>query len=89
MKGDSGSLKKSLSGLSSVSRVQVLEQNDEGVQLRAYPENGQPVIQEVLNLAAKENWQIAQIRQEEGRLDEVFRSLTVTDDVSSETQEEA
>jgi ABC-2 type transport system ATP-binding protein len=36
---------------------------------------------DVAELAAQQRWQVAEIHTEEGRLDEVFRSITLPDTV--------
>jgi ABC-2 type transport system ATP-binding protein len=35
-------------------------------------------------MAAANGWQVAELRTEEGRLDEVFRSITLPDTLKSE-----
>jgi ABC-2 type transport system ATP-binding protein len=48
--------------------------------VRIYPKNieaGGELAAAIGQLAARENWQIAELHTEEGRLDEVFRTITL------------
>ena len=54
--------------------------------MRAYPReqewNG-AFVTDIAELAQRENWRLDEIHVEEGRLDEVFRSITLPDTVKS------
>jgi len=60
----------------------ILAEDAEGVAARAYPQpnarDGE-LEQSLFELALRENWRLSQLRTEEGRLDEVFRSITSLD----------
>jgi len=60
----------------------ILAEDAEGVSARAYPQpnarDGE-LEQSLFELALRENWRLSQLRTEEGRLDEVFRSITSLD----------
>jgi len=48
---------------------------------RLIPRNGRPLAGSVLELARREHWAITNLRTDGGRLDDVFRRLTTTEDV--------
>ncbi|MDE3068677.1 MAG: ATP-binding cassette domain-containing protein [Verrucomicrobiota bacterium] len=65
--------------VSQVKRVAVLEEKNGSVSLRAFPaSNANGELARAIGEAAR-GWQIEQLQTEEGRLDEVFRSLTMPD----------
>jgi ABC-2 type transport system ATP-binding protein len=64
-------------------RVEVLTEEGGRVAARVYPPAGaDPAFpSRVTELAYRENWQLDEIHIEEGRLDEVFRSITLPDTI--------
>jgi ABC-2 type transport system ATP-binding protein len=60
----------------------ILSEDAQGVSARAYPQpnarDGE-LEQSLFELAVRENWKLTELRTEEGRLDEVFRSITSLD----------
>jgi len=64
-----------------VKRVTVLDEKDGHVTVRAFPKTGaNGALAQAVGEAAHE-WHIEQLQAEEGRLDEVFRSITMPDTV--------
>ena len=64
-----------------VKRVTVVDEKDGHVTVRAFPKNGaNGALAQAVGDAAHE-WHIEQLQTEEGRLDEVFRSITMPDTV--------
>lgn len=62
-----------------VKRVTLVEEKDGRVTVRAFPRNdANTMLAQAVGEAARE-WQIEQLHSEEGRLDEVFRSITMPD----------
>jgi len=62
-----------------VKKVTVLDDKDGRVTVRAFPKTGgYGSLAQAVGEAAHE-WQIEQLQAEEGRLDEVFRSITMPD----------
>jgi ABC-2 type transport system ATP-binding protein len=65
-------------------RTEVVSEHDGNVVMRAYPRerggNG-AFVGSIADLARRESWQLDEIHVEEGRLDEVFRSITLPDTV--------
>jgi len=62
----------------------MLREADGEVEVRVYPEKqsaGGTLTRDVAQLAAQQHWQLSQIHTEEGRLDEVFRAITLPDTV--------
>src|SRR5207247_5497370 len=74
--------KQKLSQLPGVKRTAVIKEGPPVAHLRLFPQsrerNGE-VAQNVADLAARERWRIEELHVEEGRLDEVFRSITRPD----------
>jgi ABC-2 type transport system ATP-binding protein len=81
-------VKETLGRLPQVARSEILADAADRVVVRAYPErsrtNGAFAAQ-IADLALKERWTIEQLHTEEGRLDDVFRSLTQPDTVKGAT----
>lgn len=69
-------------------RVEILFQDGEQAEVRAYPRergvNG-AFAASIAELARRENWKLDEIHLEEGRLDEVFHSITLPDTVKGRT----
>ncbi len=51
----------------------------QGVQVRCtvVPKNAKPIAAEISQLAKQKNWQVESMRVESGKLDDVFRELTL------------
>jgi ABC-2 type transport system ATP-binding protein len=64
-------------------RVEILSEQDGRIEARVYPEEPgtATLTRSVAELAAREGWQVDEIHTEEGRLDEVFRAITLPDTV--------
>ena len=66
-------------------RTEVLSEGAGGVAMRIYPVAGHSRDAEfaasIVELAQRENWKLDEIHIEEGRLDEVFRSITLPDTI--------
>ena len=76
-------LSERLSQVPGASRVEILDESQAGVVARVYPEASAvaTLTRSVAEAAAREGWQIDEIHTEEGRLDEVFRTITLPDTV--------
>jgi ABC-2 type transport system ATP-binding protein len=77
--------------LPTVRKTLVLAESDGSATVRAYPKpdgrNG--ALQESLfELAVREKWKLAELRTEEGRMDEVFRSITLPDTMAAANKKE-
>lgn len=78
--GSAGTVKSKLEQVSVVERSLVLSESP--LTVRAYPRknsSGEELSRAVGELALRERWQIQELHMEEGRLDEVFRSITLSD----------
>ena len=85
-RGVAGSLLiERLGQVAGASRVEALSENETGVQARVYPAPGAAatLTRSVAETAAREGWQLDEIHTEEGRLDEVFRAITLPDTVKA------
>ncbi|MBI4207320.1 MAG: ATP-binding cassette domain-containing protein [Betaproteobacteria bacterium] len=77
-------LKDRLAQVPGAARAEILAERDGTAELRVYPDKsraGGNLTRDVAELAARQQWQVAEIHTEEGRLDEVFRSITLPDTV--------
>ena len=74
-----------LAHVSGAKRVEVLGEADGRTELRVIPDRTASVTltRDVAELAAAQGWQIDEIHTEEGRLDEVFRSITLPDTIKA------
>jgi ABC-2 type transport system ATP-binding protein len=57
------------------SKVQIVDSLPQT--LRVFPKEGQDILQKVSAIAKDKNWDIEQIHVEQGRLDDVFRRVTL------------
>jgi ABC-2 type transport system ATP-binding protein len=84
-------LKDKLSGLSPVRKALVVADSGGHAQVRAYPRptsvNGD-LAQAVSDLAVREKWKLEELHTEEGRLDEVFRSITLPETAATKEAKE-
>lgn len=75
-------LKDKLSQLATVKRTAILKEESHEVSARVYPQansqNGE-LARSIGEVAGREKWKVAELHTEEGRLDEVFRSITLPD----------
>ena len=70
-------LSQKLSNLSTVKRVTILKEDASGVTARVFPNvNSNGTLAHSIADAAQ-GWRIEELHTEEGRLDEVFRSITM------------
>jgi ABC-2 type transport system ATP-binding protein len=66
-------------------RVERLGESPAGVEVRVYPDtsSASTLTRSVAEFAASEGWQVSEIHTESGRLDEVFRAITLPDTVKA------
>ena len=85
--GDAAAVKAKLSELSGGERLTMLSETPAAARL--YPRNhaGRGELAAAIGqLAAREHWQIEELHTEEGRLDEVFRSITLPETAPRKTE---
>jgi len=70
--------------LPGAARVEVLERQPDSARFRVFPKEGSQNTAAVVELVRAKGWRLAAIETEEGRLDEVFRKLTTTADVTAD-----
>ena len=77
----SATLFEHLAQVPGAKRVEILSEENDRVEARVYPHEAAraTLTRSVAELAALEGWQIDEIHTEEGRLDEVFRTITLPD----------
>ncbi len=77
-------LTEQLSRIAQTANAEILRDDNVFVEIRVYPDKTRQdasFIGEVAALAAQQKWQVEELRTEEGRLDEVFRAITLPDTV--------
>ena len=80
-----GAARQKLSELGQARKVVVLEENNSNVLVRIYPKQASSELAgTVANLAQSEKWILQELHTEEGRLDEVFRNITMPDTLTEE-----
>ena len=81
----SGTLFERLSQVPGAERVEIISESETAVEARVFPQSGAAatLTRSVAEVAAREGWQIDEIHTEEGRLDEVFRTITLPDTVKA------
>jgi gliding motility-associated transport system ATP-binding protein len=78
-------LNQRLTGISSVRRTTIVKEDSSGVTVRVFPKAPGANGNFTRSVAeAAQGWQIQELHTEEGRLDEVFRSITMPDTAKEE-----
>ncbi len=80
-------VKQKLAQLATVRKTSILKEDSFAVQARVFPQpsavNGE-LARTMAELAAREKWRLEELHTEEGRLDEVFRSITLPETAQGE-----
>jgi ABC-2 type transport system ATP-binding protein len=78
-------LSERLAQVPGAARVEILGDADGRVEVRVYADKsaGTTLTRSVAEAAAREGWQLDEIHTEEGRLDEVFRTITLPDTIKA------
>src|SRR5262249_42207265 len=75
-----GVVKQKLSQLGLAKKVVVLDEKPNGTLVRVYPKQASKELAwTIANVSQTEKWTLEELHTEEGRLDEVFRSITMPD----------
>ena len=74
--GDDPNIRAEMAALPGVAAVEPVS-DAEGDGLIVFPRDGRPVVAEIADLARDRGWTIAGLRVERGRLDDVFREITM------------
>jgi ABC-2 type transport system ATP-binding protein len=82
---NAAALNSKLTGLSTVKRTTILKEETTRVTARVFPRSPDTNGELARSIAqAAQGWHIEELHTEEGRLDEVFRSITMPDTVAPE-----
>ena len=87
--GSANAVKGKLDGLNMVDRAVVV--SDSPVTVRAFPRKqiaSDDLARAISDVAMKERWSLIELHTEEGRLDEVFRSITLSDTKAAKEEKE-
>lgn len=66
--------------LEKMPNIKKTEENDGTI--IAFPEEGKSIAADILEVAQKNKWSITDIKVDDGRLDDVFRQITITEDIN-------
>lgn len=81
------SMKEKLTSLAGVEQAQLVFDDAVKIIMRAYPAEGATGIAERIGeLARREGWALEELHTEEGRMDEVFRAITLPETVKGKKQ---
>ena len=69
-----------LATLADVGGVDVMEETGERVRFQVYPQGEATIIEQVSRMVHERGWAVEELRVERGKLDEVFRQVTVRED---------
>lgn len=86
---DAAAAREKLAALSDARKVLVIHQEGAGVAIRVFAQKGaasSALSRAISQLAAQERWTLEELHTEEGRLDDVFRSITMPDTKREETK---
>lgn len=67
-----------------VERVE-MEMDGDHCRCRVTPREGQPVATQIIDAIRERGWLITQLETDNGRIDDVFRNLTITEDVGNKS----
>lgn len=70
-------LRQSLFNLPSVEKLEILAEDNSTLSYRIFPKAQQSIIGEISQHARNQQWQVEELHVEKGRLDDVFRSITI------------
>lgn len=73
---DAAGIRETLLKVPGVKRLETLSEDAARLSYRAYPEEGRTIIAELSKQVRDNQWDVAELHTEQGRLDEVFRSIT-------------
>jgi ABC-2 type transport system ATP-binding protein len=77
-------VREKLAALPTVKKCVLVKEEAAGVWARAYPRGGGSdgdLASSLYDLAVREHWRLSELKAEEGRLDDVFRAITLPDTV--------
>lgn len=75
--GEAAAVRKSLLAVNGVRKLEALQESDDGLSYQVFPNQGASIIADISTLAREQQWPVTEMHVERGRLDEVFRQLTV------------
>ncbi|HCU88544.1 MAG TPA: ABC transporter ATP-binding protein [Gammaproteobacteria bacterium] len=75
--GIAASIEKTLAVLPDVSNVESTEIDAELTRVTAIPKDNKPIVENIQNCIQQHNWKVDELFVEPGRLDEVFRTMTM------------
>jgi len=83
-------LKDRLTQASAGRKVLIVKEDSNGVTARVFPKGGAngELARSVAEVATAQKWRVEELHTEEGRLDEVFRSITLPETVRTKEEKQ-
>ncbi len=78
LQAEGKNIKETLEKLDKVENVADMQDN----RFIVVPKTGESIAAEILEISQKNKWKITDIKVDDGRLDDVFRQITITDDIN-------
>jgi ABC-2 type transport system ATP-binding protein len=75
--GEAASVHNALAAVAGVKSVKKLAESADRIRFRIYPIDGVSLVSSVGHVAKEQGWEVAELHVERGRLDEVFRDITI------------
>ncbi len=75
--GEAVAVRQSLLAVKGVRKLEILQESATGLSYQIFPTSGQSIIADISTLAREQHWSVTEMHVERGRLDDVFRQLTV------------
>jgi ABC-2 type transport system ATP-binding protein len=72
-------VRQRLLNLSSVQRLEALEESETCLSYRLFPKDKQSIIGDIGHHVRQQQWEIKELHADKGHLDEVFRSITTSE----------
>ncbi len=71
-------IKEHLEKIEKIDRIQDIKKGS----IIAFPKTGESIAEDILTIAQKNKWKITDIKIDDGKLDDVFRQITITEDIN-------
>ena len=75
--GAASNIRETLQNISGVQKVEDLNREEDVLGYRVLPSQGQRLLADISRCSRDQQWDVVELSQDRGQLDEVFRSLTV------------
>lgn len=85
--GDSKAARKEVMQLANVRHAKIVREDSDRFEIEIFPKDGDVIAPSVMALAQDKGWPVRSFETDTGRLDEIFRTITTTEDSSTKQKE--